>query len=170
MIETLPEGRFLIPDDQLDSYPFYRQVWDGGAALVLYLLEQPQTVKGKSVLDVGTGSGIVLRMAYLLGAAVLAIDTDQEAVEYVNRTLPGVHAFTATAERWASDPSSRPQVVLAGDLFYSPKVAASIQPALRKWRSRGAEVYAGDPGRPDFPLDEYEKVAEYPPASVYRMK
>jgi len=64
--------------------------------LCLMLLER-LVQPGLTVLDIGTGSGILSEAAQMLGAAhVFACDIDHTAVEIASRS--GIHAFTGSAE------------------------------------------------------------------------
>src|SRR3954469_16823504 len=57
--------------------PFWAFAWAGGQALARYLLDTPQVVAGKRVIDFASGSGIVGIAAMKAGAAeVLAADID----------------------------------------------------------------------------------------------
>ena len=57
--------------------PYWAFAWSGGLAVVHYLIERPDLVAGKSVLDLGTGSGLCGIVAGKLGAAsVHAVDVD----------------------------------------------------------------------------------------------
>lgn len=55
--------------------------WASGQVLAAYILANPESVKGKRVLDVGSGSGVVAVAAALGGAAsVIACDIDADAL------------------------------------------------------------------------------------------
>src|SRR5580692_869145 len=57
--------------------PFWAFAWAGGQALARYLLDHPETVAGKEVLDICSGSGIVAIAAAKAGAAkVVAAEID----------------------------------------------------------------------------------------------
>jgi predicted nicotinamide N-methyase len=66
--------------DQLPP-PFWAFPWAGGQALARYLLDQPDCVRGRTVLDLASGSGLVAIAAAVAGAAsVTPSDTDPLAV------------------------------------------------------------------------------------------
>lgn len=68
--------------------------WGSGLALARFLLEAPHWVQGKSVVDLGSGSGVAGIAAALAGAArVTACDTDAQArlATAANAELNGVH-------------------------------------------------------------------------------
>ena len=57
--------------------PFWAFAWAGGQALARHILDHPEIIRGKSVLDLATGSGLVGIAAMKAGAAsVLAADID----------------------------------------------------------------------------------------------
>ena len=57
--------------------PFWAFAWAGGQALARYLLDHPETVKGRRVIDIASGSGLVAIAAARAGAAaVTAYDID----------------------------------------------------------------------------------------------
>src|SRR5438876_2819277 len=70
--ETLARG--AVPP------PFWAFAWAGGQALARYLLDRPETVAGREVLDFGSGSGLVAIAAAKVGAArITAADIDPVA-------------------------------------------------------------------------------------------
>ena len=57
--------------------PFWAAAWPGGQALARYVLDPPDLVAGRSVLDLGAGSGLVAVAAVLAGATrVVASEID----------------------------------------------------------------------------------------------
>ncbi|MCA2216803.1 class I SAM-dependent methyltransferase [Jidongwangia harbinensis] len=136
--------------------PFWAFVWAGGQALARFLLDHPEAVRGRRVLDLATGSGVAAIAAARAGAAeVGAEDVDPAAVAAARRnaTANGVTLAAAVPE---------PDVVLAGDVFYSPRVAGEMTGLLRAARDRDARVLVGDPGRGYFPSRLFDRLAEYP--------
>src|SRR6266705_6392659 len=60
--------------------PYWAFAWAGGQALARYLLDHPETVAGRAVLDFGAGSGLVAIAAAKAGAAsVTAAEIDHFA-------------------------------------------------------------------------------------------
>ncbi len=64
------------------NYPAYWAFcWASGQVLAQYLLEKPELVRGKTVLDFGSGSGVVAIAAAKAGAkTVYACDIDPDAM------------------------------------------------------------------------------------------
>ncbi len=81
--------------------PFWAFAWAGGQALARYVLDHPGTVRGRRVLDVATGSGLVAIAAAKAGAAaVTAADIDPLAISAV---ALNAEANDVTVATWDGD-------------------------------------------------------------------
>jgi predicted nicotinamide N-methyase len=137
--------------------PYWAFVWAGGQALARYVLDHPDAVRGRRVLDLAAGSGVAAIAAAKAGAAhVTAADVDSAAGEAIRRNAAanGVVVAVRSGVRAAD-------VVLAGDAYYSASVAQRMTALLRDQARRGAHVLVGDPGRGYFPERLFERLAEY---------
>ncbi|WP_313197641.1 methyltransferase [Rhizobium sp.] len=142
--------------------PFWAFAWAGGQGLARYVLDNPETVAGKRVLDFASGSGLVAIAAKLAGAAdVTAADIDpwtQTAVMLnaaENRVEIGFTAENQIGREVDAD------VVLAGDVFYDRDFAAALVPWFTQLADEGKVVLVGDPGRSYLPKERLEKLAIY---------
>ena len=127
------------------------------------MLDAPEVVAGRAVLDLGSGSGLVALAARLAGArSVLASDVDpfSRTAVGVNAGLNGIGGISVTGDVLGRDPVGI-DVVLAGDVCYDREMTERVLPFLDRARARGYEVYVGDPGRPYLPHDRLEGVAVY---------
>jgi len=148
--------------DQSDlAPPFWAFAWPGGQALARYLLDHPELVSGRSVLDVGCGSGLVAIAAAKAGAAaVTASDSDpfaRSAVELNARA----NRVTVSVVRDVLGGTHEADVVLAGDVWYEQGLSNLVMSFLDQAAAAGAEVLAGDIGRRYFPRDRFRRVASY---------
>lgn len=143
--------------------PFWAFAWAGGQALARYILDHPEVVAGKRVIDFASGSGLVAIAAMKAGAAsVLAADIDVfcEAAIGLNAAANGVEvAFTET--NLLDAPPAPADVLLAGDICYERPMAEAVMAWLGLGRAAGATVLVGDPGRTYFPKEGLVKLAEY---------
>jgi predicted nicotinamide N-methyase len=137
--------------------PYWAFVWAGGQALARYVLDHPDAVRGRGVLDLAAGSGVAAIAAAKAGAAhVTAADVDPAAAGAIGRNA------TANGVVVAVGSDIQPaDVVLAGDAFYSPSAAQQMTALLRDQARRGARVLVGDPGRGYFPERLFDRLAEY---------
>jgi len=143
--------------------PYWAFAWAGGQALARYVLDHPEIVRGKRVLDIGAGSGLVGLAAAHAGAAdVLAADIDAFACAAIR--------LNAAANPWTNDctimvteedmigAAGAWDVILVGDLFYERPLAERL---LAWLGPLDATALLGDPGRNYFPNSGVEKLASY---------
>jgi predicted nicotinamide N-methyase len=133
--------------------PFWAFAWAGGQALSRYVLDHPEQVAGRSVLDFGAGSGLVAIAAAKAGAAsVAAAEIDHFAVAAIaaNAALNKVAVAVTTADV-LDIADARWEVVTAGDVCYERPMADQVTAWLRLLAARGALVLLGDPGRAYLP-------------------
>ena len=143
--------------------PFWAFAWAGGQALARHVLDHPALVRGKRVVDLASGSGLVGIAALQAGAVdVLAADIDLFAVAAmeINAALNGV-APRITSDNLLAHAAPRVDVILVGDLFYEQSLAATCFAWLTAAREEGATVFIGDPGRSYLPKDKLVSIATY---------
>jgi len=142
--------------------PYWAFAWAGGQALSRYVLDHPEIVKSKSVLDFGSGSGLVAIAAAKAGAdRVMAADIDDfaQATIKLNAAANGAIVSTTTADLIDSDGNWR--IILVGDMCYERPLAERLLSWLTERARHGARVLLGDPGRSYFPKKGVEKLETY---------
>ncbi len=142
--------------------PFWAFPWAGGQALARYLLDNPGTVRGKTVVDIASGSGLVAIAAALAGAArVVANDIDpySAAAIALNAELNGV-SVTVEAGDLLAGPPMPADLYLAGDIAYEKSMSAAMLSFFRRAAAQGSSVLIGDPHRSYFP-EGLRRVADY---------
>jgi predicted nicotinamide N-methyase len=143
--------------------PFWAFAWAGGQALARYILDNPETVAGKNVLDVASGSGMVAIAAAKAGAArVIAADIDPYAAEAIalNAALNDVTVGVETRDLLDRGPAGW-AVVTAGDVCYEEPMASRMLALLRRISARGRLALLGDPGRAYLPREGLVELARY---------
>jgi predicted nicotinamide N-methyase len=154
-VETEAGGREQPP-------PFWAFAWAGGQALARHVLDAPELVAGRDVLDLATGSGLIAIAAARAGARpVTANDIDplSLAAARANAKANGVDVRFAEGDLLETD--GRYAVILAGDVFYSREMSGRVLPFLRRAAARGALVLVGDPGRAYLPTGGMIERASY---------
>lgn len=171
-----PEIRLHVADEATDLWqkteeelgqlglppPYWAFAWAGGQAVARYILDRPELVRGKTVLDFASGSGLSAIAAAKAGAArVIASDIDDFAAAAIalNAAANDVTLEIGTTD--AIDTDDGWDVVLAGDVCYEREMAARVTAWLMKLAGRGATVLLGDPGRSYLEQARLEKLAEY---------
>jgi len=143
--------------------PFWAFAWAGGQALARFLLDNPEHVAGKRVIDFASGSGLVAIAALRAGAAsVLATDIDPicRAAMDINARANDVR-FDVDLSDITSEPSRGYDVICAGDVFYEADMANRIMAWFAAEQGSGAKIFIGDPGRSYLPREKLNKVADY---------
>jgi predicted nicotinamide N-methyase len=142
------------------SPPFWAFAWPGGQALARRVLDAPQLVAGRRVLDFAAGGGIAAIACAMAGAEVEACEIDPLAVAAIRLNaeangarVDALHADMVGAEcRW--------DLILCGDVCYEAPMTARILPWLRRMAA-SAEVWVADPGRAYAPRDGVQTLAVY---------
>jgi predicted nicotinamide N-methyase len=141
--------------------PYWAFAWPGGQALARYILDHPDSVAGKRVLDFAAGGGIAAIAAARAGAAcVEAADIDPLAGVAIalNAGANGVTVATQTADLVGTP--CRWDLILCGDVCYEAPMTEHILPWLRAM-AEAAEVWLADPGRAYLPKGGRTAFAHY---------
>ena len=149
-------------DDDADL-PYWAVAWAGGLAIARYLREHPETVAGRRVFDLASGSGLCAIAALRAGAAAATgADVDPFAAAAIQLNARANGCRVAVLRRDVlDDDAPEVDVILAGDTWYEGRLADRVLPWLQRARSRGIEVLVGDPGRRYLPTRELVELASY---------
>ena len=134
--------------------PYWAFCWGAGQAMARHLLDHPELVRGKTVIDFGAGSAVAGIAAARAGASrVIAVDIDPIALGMAehNAALNGVTLEVALAVPDAWD------VLLASDVLYETGNEGWLTTAAQS----GRQVLLSDPLRHGTPRPELEVIAEY---------
>jgi predicted nicotinamide N-methyase len=179
-VPLIPEIRLYLAAEPIEAWqrterelsqtglppPYWAFAWPGGQALGRYLLDHPDAVAGKRVIDLASGSGLVAIAAARAGAAaVTAYDVDPLAVAAieVNAAANDVSVTGVCADilEPGGPPCPAAGVVLVADAFYQRELAASVMSFLDRARAGGAGVLAADLGRAYLPRARLTALTEY---------
>jgi predicted nicotinamide N-methyase len=143
--------------------PFWAFAWAGGQALARWLLDHPEEVRGRRVLDFATGSGLVAIAAIKAGAAsALGSDVDGfcAAAVAANAEANAVTVAFTGADLLDAEPPDV-DLICAGDIAYEQPLAGRVRGWLETAHGRGVRVLIGDPGRTYFEPRGLIQLAEY---------
>ena len=142
--------------------PYWAFAWAGGQALTRFLIDHPDWVKGKRVLDFAAGSGLSAIGAAKAGAAqtqAAEIDDFALAAIALNARINNVAIELVREDLIGVEP--RWDVVLAGDVCYERPMAEKVIAWFRALASRGVAILMGDPGRAYLPQSGLLELARY---------
>jgi predicted nicotinamide N-methyase len=145
--------------------PFWAYPWAAGCGLARVLLDRPELVRDRRVLDLGAGGGVTSIAAAFVGAReVVANDVDPWALAVARLAATrqelslGFLLKDLTEEIASVD---KFDVVLCSDMAYERRMTPRYQTLLLRARNRGASVIVADAGRTYFSPDGLELIAEY---------
>ena len=143
--------------------PYWGFSWPGGHALARHIIDHPQLVKNKTILDFGTGAGIVAIAASIAGAKkVIACDTDPLALDatQLNASLNKVKIETCP-ENLIGTYDPQWEVILAADVCYEAQLTEEIAQWLHQMHGKRIEVLFADPKRGWLQQHSVREVAQY---------
>jgi predicted nicotinamide N-methyase len=144
--------------------PFWAFAWAGGQALARHVLDHPETVRGRRVLDFGAGCGLLAIVAAQAGAArILAAEIDPVACAAIrlNAALNGVETRIDILEEDVIGRDLGVDLILVGDMCYERPLAERLVDWLRFLAGRGVTILLGDPGRTYRPTQGLVEIARY---------
>lgn len=142
--------------------PFWAFAWAGGQGLARYVLDHPECVRGRRVVDFASGSGLVAIAAKMAGAQyVVAVDVDPWAGTAVRLNAELNRVAVDFLGRNVIGRGREADVYLAGDVFYDKEFAGLLRPWFGALARAGAAVLVGDPGRSYCPREMMSALATY---------
>ncbi len=127
--------------------PYWAFAWLGGQALARFVLDHPDLVAGRCVLDIGSGSGIVAIAAAKAGAArMIANDIDpfaHIAIE-LNARANGI-SVESNNQTAINVPTTGINTIFAGDVCYELPFSTDDACWLKTTAQNGIDVLIGDP-------------------------
>lgn len=142
--------------------PFWAFAWAGGQGLARFILDQPEWVENRRIVDFATGSGLVAIAARLAGAAKVTgadIDPFCRTALALNCRRNAVEVDFCDKDLIDTDPDC--DVLVAGDVFYDRPLAGRLVPWFEYLAANGVTVLVGDPGRSYLPRDRLAELASY---------
>jgi predicted nicotinamide N-methyase len=150
--------------------PFWAFAWPGGQAMARHVLDHPELVAGKRVLDFAAGGGIAAIACCMAGAArVEAAEIDPLAIAAIglNAGLNAVTVVPLPGDVVGAD--SRWDLILCGDVCYEAPMTRHILPWLRRCAAT-TNVCLTDPGRAYLPASGLAELARYDVATSLELE
>jgi predicted nicotinamide N-methyase len=136
--------------------PFWAVVWPAAQVLARYLLDQPDLVQDREVIEIGCGGGAASIAAAKAGARkVTANDIDPIALAIArqNATHNRVSLEFDSENRIETGSIGQAQILLCSDFFYAKVESLVLAGLLDQWRERSVTILIGDSGRAFAPKD-----------------
>jgi len=131
--------------------PYGLLLWESAVALAEHMVEVPETVAHKRVLELGAGVGLPGLVARTLGAQVWQTDQLNEALALAalnahENEVAGVHQFPGDWANWVDE--GRYDVILGADILYETAAHAALAAIIDTRLTPDGRMVFADPGRP----------------------
>lgn len=145
----------LTHEEQKDPFaedlcPYFGILWPAAEALSIYLNQNPNLIKNKTILELGCGLGYPSLVATNLGARVLATDFHPDVEEYFLRNCRHSNLKCDYMRlNWREDKKDIGlfDFVIGSDVLYESKHASEVAKGLIRFLKPGGKILLSDPGR-----------------------
>jgi predicted nicotinamide N-methyase len=147
--ELISEADF----DHDERLPYWAEPWPSSFVLATQLLAQARwgPGKGRRLIELGCGAGLVAAAATLAGYAVTATDYYEDALRFarLNAWRAARRAIDATLLDWRALPELLPryEIVVAADVLYERPYAELVAGAIARLLAPRGLAIVSDPGR-----------------------
>ncbi len=145
------QDALLDSADDLEHFPYGFLLWESAVGLARYITSHPETVIGRSILELGAGVGVAGIVAQSLGAHVRQTDHQKGALqlcEYNAATnrVEGISRFLMDWRFWTH--SDEYDVLIGADITYDRAMHFYLDEIFNRNLAPGGSVLLTDPGRP----------------------
>jgi len=143
--------------------PYWAFAWPGGQGLARYILDHPEVVRNKKIVDFAAGSGVAAIAAMKAGAQkAVAIEIDPLALAVIPLNAASNHVAVDCQNGINMDkPLKDTDLIIAGDVCYQQAMSAKLMRWLWLCVANGTRVLLADPGRAYVPQDGLKECARY---------
>lgn len=139
-----------------ERLPYWVELWPASVLLCRWMEHNRERIAGHACLDLGCGLGLTSIVAAWLGARVVGVDYEPEALAYAraNAALNGIQPPLArpplfTAMDWREPGLARGafEFIWGGDILYEKRFFDPVQALMRCCLAPDGEVVVADPER-----------------------
>lgn len=143
-----------ITDDAFaedERLPYWVELWPSTLALALLLTKNKENIAGKICLDIGCGLGFTALLASSLGARVIGMDYEPEALVYAakNAAINNVPQPLWTVMDWRFPAVAKGSCdfIWGGDIMYEKRFVRPVFDFLNHCLAPQGRVWFAEPGR-----------------------
>lgn len=127
---------FQSSNSLVESGTTAKRIWEASLALVNYLMDHPDQIRGESILELGSGAGFAGLTSKYLGAASVTLTDLPDVLESVTKpnfdrcacSNVSLQSLDWSDSRYFA--FSKYSVIVGADLIYDPQVAAFLSQTL----------------------------------------
>ena len=147
--EAMTEDPRNFEDERL---PYWTELWPSSLVLAQWLERRRAEIAGRICLDLGCGLGLTALVGNLLGARVLGLDYEAEALHFAARNA--AHNGLVPGPLWTVMDWRRPAVrrgiaerIWGGDIMYEKRFVAPVMRFLEHALCPDGVAWLAEPGR-----------------------
>lgn len=144
----------MVQDGKADAdehIPYWTELWPSSLVLCEWLKSRAEMIRGRICLDMGCGLGLAALVGSSLGARMIAMDLELEALKYAreNARTNRVESPLWVAMDWARPALARQSVsfVWGGDIMYERRFVDPVLDFCQCVLERGGKFWVAEPGR-----------------------
>ena len=151
-MEALWESMTEFTEDE--RLPYWTELWPSSLVLADWLYQRRESLRGQPCLDLGCGIGLTALVAQWLGANVIGMDYEPEALRFARRNAEhnAVPQPLWTVMDWRKPAVKRRSLrfIWGGDIMYEQRFAAPVLDFLEYALAEGGVGRQTQPGRLRF--------------------
>ena len=131
-------------------FPYWSQVWPSAIALSEYIMQHPELIPNKKVLEVAAGLGLPSMFAARHASEVICSDYNEDAVAIMEKTIRHLQLKNCSAMvlDWNNLPGDlEADVVLLSDINYNPEAFSALKNMILHFLQKGSTLILASPQR-----------------------
>ena len=148
-MEALWESMTEFTEDE--RLPYWTELWPSSLVLADWLYQRRESLRGQPCLDLGCGIGLTALVAQWLGANVIGMDYEPEALRFARRNAEhnAVPQPLWTVMDWRKPAVKRRSLrfIWGGDIMYEQRFAAPVLDFLEYALAEGGAAWVAEPSR-----------------------
>ena len=150
-LETLWQGMTDAAFTKDERLPYWVELWPASLALAEWLQQNKERLQSGLCLDLGCGLGFTAQVATWLGAEVIAVDYEAQALSYARQSaaVNGVPDPLWTLMDWRK-PAVRAKscaCIWGGDIMYEQRFVRPVFAFLEHALAENGVVWLAEPAR-----------------------
>jgi predicted nicotinamide N-methyase len=147
-VKATYEQLFVL--DNLTPFPFWAKIWASSKALTSFLIQHPNWIEGKRVLEIGAGIGQPSFTIANKTKDIVISDHNQDAVALINHNIKHLARSNVSALclDWNDSPwNLQADVILLSDINYAPDQFEPLLKLIQYYINLGSKIIIATPQR-----------------------